>query len=188
VLSHLLKAAAALLVLFVIPGCATAHHSGNRAGEKEPSVEGHVAFELVPDPDPVKPALTAQQVFMPPRPLETPLPAYPQSALVKNAGSMTVVVRIFVEADGSVEQVLDSPLGIPMPDGTQDPFRAAVEGAVRGWTFVPAQVRTLTSGEDFDGDGKPDYQAIADQTAIRTYLDLRFTFEVVGGKGQVRLD
>ena len=149
-------------------------------------MEGQVAFQFVPDPGRVKPSLSDRQVFMPPRPLETPLPSYPQSELVRNTAPVTVVVRIFVGTDGSVDQVSDSPLEGSRRIDTGDPFRASVEQAVRGWRFVSGRVRTLAESEGSDGERKPDFRVIADETPVRTYLDLRFTFEVIDGKGRVR--
>jgi hypothetical protein len=179
-------AAAAVFWLAAVPGCATSHHSVNRAGVQDSGVEGQVAFQFVPDPARVRPSLTDRQVFMPPRPLETPLPIYPESELHKNTGPVTVVVRIFVGTDGSVDQVFDSPLGGSTQIDTGDPFRSSVEQAVRGWRFASGQVRTLAESEGSDGERKPDFRVIADETPVRTYLDLRFTFEVIDGKGRVR--
>lgn len=159
-----------------------------RAVVDHSDLEGRVAFQLVPDPGRVKPALLDQQVFMPPMPLESPLPRYPRRAVVTDSAPIMVAVRIFVEVDGSVGQVLDSPLGDSTEARARDLFRAAVEKAVRGWKFEPGRIQTLTQGKDIDGDGKPDYRVAVDETFIRTYLDLRFNFELVGGKGLVRVE
>lgn len=99
---------------------------------------------------------------------------------------MTVEVRIFVGTDGSIDQVLDSPLGDSYRKDAGDPFRAAIEEAVRGWRFVPGQVRTLAESRGIDGETRPDYRVVTHETPVRTYLDLRFTFEVIDGKGRVR--
>jgi hypothetical protein len=170
------------------PGCATLPDSERSVGEGDSGVEGRVAFQFVTDRGRAGRGLSDQQVLMAPSPLETPLPGYPQGALVKDAAPATVMVRIFIEADGTVHEVVDSPLQDSPPGAAGDPFRAAVEEAVRAWKFVPGRVRTLTEGEDIDGDGKPDYRFADDETPIRTYLDVRFKFDVVGGKGQVRLE
>lgn len=103
VLGNFPEVAATVVLLATVPGCATGHHSASRVDVKNSGVEGQVAFQFVPDPGRLKPPLSDRQVFMPPRPLETPLPSYPESELVKNTGPVTVEVRIFVGTDGSID-------------------------------------------------------------------------------------
>src|SRR5262245_6628988 len=147
---------------------------------------GRVDYQMLPDPNATLPALQGRQVFMAPVPLESPLPEYPPAALVDDAPPVTVVVRVVVSDAGAVRQVLGSPLEPPGRSVPEDPFRVEVERAVRTWRFKPALIRTMKEGGDLNQDGKPDYDVLVGEAPISTYLDLRFVFEVVEGRGRVR--
>ena len=82
-------------------------------------------------------------------------------------------------------EVLDSPLDERPIGDNRGVYRAAAEEAVRRWKFDPATIRTLVEGEDINRDGRIDYPATVDEKPVRSYLDLRFTFEVVSGRGRV---
>jgi hypothetical protein len=98
-----------------------------------------------------------------------------------------VAVRIIVYEDGAIRGVLDSPLDQPTNGENWEVFRAAVEQTVWSWRYTPATIRTFADGEDLNHDGKPDYPVMVEERPIRTYLDLRFTFEVVNGRGRVQV-
>jgi hypothetical protein len=66
-------------------------------------------------------------------------------------------------------------------------FRAAAEAAVRRWVFTPARIDTVKDGVDLDGDGKPDYTALAATRHIRVFFDVSFDFRIEGGHGHVVL-
>ncbi|HEU4401128.1 MAG TPA: hypothetical protein VFT43_03410 [Candidatus Polarisedimenticolia bacterium] len=133
------------------------------------------------------PGLSGQQIFMAPVPLEAPLPEYPKKALVKDAAPVSLVVRIIIYEDGVVHEVLDSPSDQRAAADHREVFREAVEAAVRSWRFRPAIIRTMAEGEDLDHDGKVDYTVTAAEKPVRSYLDLRFTFEVERGGGRVQV-
>lgn len=187
-MSESIKAAPLIVsVLLADQGCAARHRPSGAVDAGGPGVEGRVAFELLPDPQPKTPALSRHQIFMAPVSLEAPLPGYPQRALANDAAPVTVSVRIIIYADGVVREVLDSPYEQRTEGDNREVFRDAVEEAVRSWRFSPATIRTLAEGEDLNGDGKVDYTVTTEQRPVRTYLDLRFTFEVVSGRGQVQV-
>ena len=132
-----------------------------------------------------KPRVEENQEFVGPRPFESPLPKYPESVLSEQLPPITVTLRILVDSDGTVREVIDSPLEDSTMHAFVADFRDAAASAVRTWRFAPAQLRTLIPGKDLDGDGQSDYRVISDHTALRTYLDIRFTFSLVDGRGEV---
>lgn len=148
---------------------------------------GRVGLEFLPDPNSPKLTLSPQQTFTVPLPLEMPLPVYPQKALVSETVPVTLVARIIVEEDGTVREVHESPLGEQLERGVGEPFWTAVEQAVRAWRFTPATIRTFEEGPDIDGDGTLDYGMLVEARPVRAYLDLRFKFEVVDGRGRVQI-
>ena len=179
---------AILVALPASPACAEKVRPEVAPALNGGDVSGRVAFEMLPDPDRVKPVLTPEQLFTGPVPLKTPLPEYPQEALDSEAEPAILVVRIIVEEDGTVREVLASPLAGPIEASVREPFWCAVEQAVRRWEFVPAIIRTLTKRREPGGEGVEDDRRLAEVKAVRTYLDLRFKFEVVDGRGQVQLE
>jgi hypothetical protein len=54
------------------------------------------------------------------------------------------------------------------------------------WRFMPAEFTRLAPGDDYDKDGKPDFRRIVARKEIPVYIDVRFEFEIVDGKGMVR--
>ena len=157
--------------------------------------QGKVEVRFVPDPARIAPALRDDQDFLPPSPIVTHLPKYP-AGHERAGGPVIVTLRFVVGETGAVRDVRDSPLGDSAPaageeaaSGTADPaFRAAAIDAVEGWLFVPAAIRTIQPGADLDHDSQPDYTVLVDSERVPVYLDVRFTFEVVAGKGHVRID
>jgi len=177
-----------LLCLVACTACASTEDRGKAPQAAESQRHGEVAFHFLPDPGRVAPRIGDNQVFRPPVPLETPLPQFPPGDEARAGAPVTVVVRIVVGEEGTVTQVIDSPLAASGGGGTDATFRAAVEAAVRGWTFVPAAICTLAPGEDLDHDAKPDYTILVDSTHVPAYLDVGFRFELVEGTGRVRLE
>ena len=145
-----------------------------------------VDYEALPDPHARLPALSGKQVFMAAVPLDAPLPAYPGAAPAVDAAPISVVLRVVIDETGIVRDVADSPLDEPA-GADRSAFRDAAAGVLRDWRFLPAVIRTLTDGNDVDHDGKPDYTVVTGEERVRSYLDLRFTFEVVDGHGRVKI-
>ena len=175
-------------LLLVCGGCASTGHEDKDLGVSDRSRRAEVAFQFLQDPRRVAPRVADDQFFVVPVPLETPLPQYPQGGHVETSAPVSVAVRIVVGDEGAVREVLDSPLAGPSSPDTDASFRAAVEDAVRRWTFLPAAIRTLGPGEDLDHDSKPDYTKVVDSKWVPCYLDVRFRFEMLEGTGRVRFD
>lgn len=176
---------AALTLVLAAQACAHRPPPAASLAPATPAAEGRVGFGLVRDPNSPRPRITPGQEFTPPATLRTVLPEYPRQALVGGAAPVILIVRVIIEEDGTVREVHPSPLDRPAGSGDPEPFRAAVEEAARRWEFAPATIRTF-AGRDIEGDGTVDYQVLEEAHPVRTYLDLRFTFEVVGGQGRVQ--
>lgn len=138
--------------------------------------------------DPANPALGLPKdvEFARPWPVETAkLPVYPERALSARDGPHREIVRIVIDTHGTVDQVLDSPVGRSDGGPFAADYRHAVDDAVRTWRYLPGALRHVTDGEDKDGDGKPDYKIMTSSDPVAVYYDIRFTFEIVEGKGIV---
>jgi len=114
------------------------------------------------------------------------LPKYPERALGAHDGPHRELVRIVIDSAGSVGQVLDSPMGPSDGGPFAAEFRRAVDDAVRTWQFRPGVLQHVKDGADKDGDGKADYKVMTSWDPVAVYYDIRFTFEIVEGKGVVR--
>jgi len=99
-----------------------------------------------------------------------------------------LVVRIIVEEDGTVQEIHPSPLENSTDVRSREPFWAAVRQAVLSWKFAPAIILTIKERRDLEGGGGGDNEELTDARLVRTYLDLRFKFEVVNGQGRVQLE
>lgn len=143
--------------------------------------EGEVAVEFLADPDSPKPKLDESQEFTPASPSSTPLPEYPPEALAGSGPSAVVAVRLVLEG-GAVRDVKDSPKLARYTGPFSSEFRAAVETAVRRWSFTSARIDTL-------GPARPDMpqRYLMATRYVPTYLDFAFRFSVVDGRGVVSL-
>src|SRR5262249_26788295 len=112
-------------------------------------------------------------------------PLYPPEALAARFGPHREIVRITIDTHGNVSNVADSPLGKSDDDAFAVAFRRSVEAAVRTWRYGPGAMRHVKDGPDLDGDGKPDYLVTTSWEIVPVYYDVRFTFEIVEGKGVV---
>jgi hypothetical protein len=141
--------------------------------------EGEVAVEFLADPDSPKPKLDESQEFTPASPRFTPLPEYPPEALAGGGPSAVVAVRLVLEG-GGVREVKDSPKLARYTGPFASEFRAAVETAVRRWSFTSARIDTL-------GPARPDVpqRYLMATRYVPTYLDFAFRFNVVDGRGVV---
>jgi len=66
-------------------------------------------------------------------------------------------------------------------------FRSAVEEAVRTWRFTPAQWRRLAPGDDYDEDGKPDFERVLESRRLSVYVDIRIEFSLIDGVPEVTI-
>ena len=141
--------------------------------------EGEVAVEFLADPDSPKPKLDESQEFTPASPRSTPLPEYPPEALAGGGPSAVVAVRLVLGRGAAIE-VKDSPKLARYTGPFASEFRAAVETAVRRWSFTSARIDTL-------GPARPDMpqRYLMATRYVPTYLDFAFRFSVVDGRGVV---
>ena len=61
----------------------------------------------------------------------------------------------------------------------------AALAAVNLWRFWPAYIRSFRPGDDYDGDGRPDYEILTGESSTKVFLDFQFVFEVREGRGIV---
>lgn len=180
------NAAAWVIVALLATGCAPKKHAAPIA-PSPPSPEGKASYKYILDP--ANPALNlpADVQFVRPMPVDMKtLPKYPERALAAHDGPHRELVRIVIDSEGGVGQVLDSPMGPSDGGPFAADFRRAVDDAVRTWRFEPGEFRHVADGADKDGDGKPDYKIMTSWDRVAVYYDIRFTFEIVEGRGVVK--
>jgi hypothetical protein len=113
-------------------------------------------------------------------------PAYPEQPLKAKYGAAIVVVRVFLDADGQVIDIKDSPTGPSTGGRYTAEFKSAVEEAVHQWKFQPAEYCQYQEGKDLNGDGKPDYMVLIASKPVPVHFDARFDFSIVKGEGRVQ--
>ena len=175
-----------LVTTLLATGCA--HKKPVATAEPAPPLpEGKTTYSYIFDPSNPALGLPEGVQFSRPLPMETPtLPKYPENALAANDGPHREIVRIVIDTHGIVSHVGDSPMG--QSDGgpfAQD-YRRAVDDAVRTWRYQPGVLQHVVPGNDLDADGKPDYKVVTSWDLVAVYYDIRFTFEIVDGKGVVK--
>jgi len=133
------------------------------------------------------PALAPDEELDSPRPrAKLTLPEYPASALAGGAAPSTVAVRFVIGTDGTVIEVGDCPKLASTPGPFLAEFRRVVEETVRTWVFSPGAVSRYVYGEDFDGDGEPDYKRYVSSRAVEVFYDVAFEFHTsIDGEPQV---
>jgi hypothetical protein len=151
----------------------------------EATERGFTSMEFITEP---RSDIPAGQELQPPRPKdELALPQYPPEALAAQTKPTTVFLRFVINENGNVTEIKEIP-NMPAPAG---PFAAAfltaAEQAVRSWEFHPAEWQWLADGRDLNGDGHPDYRRLLKTERIPVYLDVRFDFEIVAGKGRIQI-
>ena len=152
-----------------------------------PLPEGKSSYSYIFDPANPALGLPEDVQFVRPLAIETKtLPRYPASALAARDGLHREVVRIVIDAKGNVGEVVDSPMEPSDGGPFAGDYRRAVDAAVRTWRFQPGEFRHIKPGGDKDGDGKPDYKIMTSADKVAVYYDIRFTFEIVDGKGVVK--
>jgi len=177
-----------LLVVSVDSGCAARGRSRTDPGvaPNAPGLHGRATSRFVFDPK--NPALTlpADTELRPPEPRsDNRTPEYPSAALAAGAGGFAGF-RFVVGTDGAVGTLGRSPLVPEMEGAFAEEFRASAVAAVVTWRFEPAVLLRTEDGNDLDGDGKPDYRRATSMELVPVYLDIRFDFEIVHGRGSVR--
>jgi len=134
------------------------------------------------------PVLPADQEFRPGWPLaENEPPVYPSHVLGLGLPPQQIVVRVDLDENGLVAQVVPRPMPSKADPSHVADFAAAVTTAVCKWRFEPGVIRTLKEGTDVDGDGTPDYKVVESERPVQSYFDMRFTFAVRKGQGVVEV-
>jgi hypothetical protein len=152
-----------------------------------PRAEGQTKYSYIFDPGNPALGLPEDVQFRRPLPKETKaLPRYPEQALEALDGPHREVVRFVIDTHGNVDKVVDSPIEPSDGGPFAADYRRAVEEALRSWRFEPGVFQHVKPGEDKDGDGKPDYKIMTSWDLVPVYYDVRFTFEIVDGKGIVK--
>ena len=180
-------APAVLTATLVVSGC-SARKQVAPVAPHALSPEGKINYSFIFDPGNPALHLPTDVQFVRPVPVDTrTLPIYPEHALASRDGPHREIVRIVIDVHGNVGQVLDSPTG-PSDDGPfAADYRRAVDAAVRTWRFQPGILWRFTGGPDKNGDGRPDYKVLTSEDPVAVYYDVRFTFEIVTGKGVVKV-
>ena len=167
-------------------GCASKKPAAPPAPAPPPP-EGKSRYSYIFDPGNPALGLPEDVQFRRPLPKETKtLPTYPANALAAHDGPHREVVRFVIDTHGNVDKIVDSPME-PSDEGPfAGDYRRAVEEALRSWRYEPGVFQHVKPGEDKDGDGKPDYKIMTSWDLVPVYYDVRFTFEIVDGKGVVK--
>lgn len=150
----------------------------------EPSLEGRSSLRFLQDEARAQDELRAQaapgaeeateQLISPTPSTDNALPPYPESALRARYGAAFTVVRAVIDSEGHVVHVAPSPRLASSEGPFARDFRAVADEAVGQWRFAPAlRQRQLPSGR-------------LERKPIAVYVDVRFDFTIVEGKGQVR--
>jgi len=170
-------------------GCAPKKPAATAPPDTQPLATGKSSASFVFDPSNPALGLPEDILFDRPRPLDTlTLPIYPDRALAAGDGPHREIVRIIIDNKGHVSEVNDSPLGVSDGGLHAAEFRRVVEDAVRAWRFSPGALRKIVDGNDLDGDGKADYVVTTSWDVVPVYYDVKFTFEIVEGRGVVTKD
>ena len=174
-----------LLITLVATGCA--HKKPVTTTATAASLaSGKTTYSYIFDPSNPALGLPEDVKFSRPLPTETPvLPKYPESALAAHDGPHREIVRIVIDTHGIVSEMGDSPMGQSDGGPFAADYRRAVDDAVRTWRYQPGMLQHVVPGNDLDADGKPDYKIVTSSDVVAVYYDIRFTFEIVDGKGVV---
>jgi len=176
-----------LITALLLAGCTSRKPLQVIPPSAPPPAAGKTSYSYIFDPANPALGLPADVQFVRPMATETAaLPTYPESALAARDKAHREVVRIVIDDHGSVGQVLDSPMEPSDGGPFAADYRRAVDAAVRTWRFQPGELRHVKDGNDLDGDGKPDYKVMTSAERVAVYYDIRFMFEIVNGKGEVR--
>jgi hypothetical protein len=174
----------ALLVGFT--GCKNPSPKVTITSPPEP-LRGETSFEILKDPNAPKRELEENQSYQQPKAIgKLSMPIYPKAPLDNKVGEVSVAARIVIDVNGKVRKIADSPLISSTPSVYLKDFQKAVEEAMQSWEFEPAEIQQLEDGKDLNGDGKPDYKRVISSQKVPVYLDLRFDFTIVEGRGRVR--
>lgn len=101
-------------------------------------------------------------------------PAYPSRAWAAKVDTVQVGARVVVDAQGRVAEIQPSLRALTLvPAEFADDFWAAIETAVRQWSFAPARVEQI---ETVTADGI-SYGRVKTSRNVEAEFDLVFTFK-----------
>jgi hypothetical protein len=147
-------------------------------------IEGRSAFKFVQPPPPPGSKTPGElavgdlsQRYVPAKPLGRLVPpVYPAPALGRMTGPAVVGVRITVDVNGRVSDVATSFAHYSTPGPFASEFRAAVETALAGWRFEPAEILHLETASDPIGD----FQRVKSREKVEAFAEVVFTFTATG--------
>jgi hypothetical protein len=169
-----------------VSACRTAIPS-HTPPERTPSLSGTGRYEAVPGPSEDASRQVSQRLFIPAEPDDAnDPPAYPERLLRLHLPAQRIVVRIALDEHGKVTTVETNVAASEADSQYRPAFEDAIRIAVASWHFKAATERTFVNSPD-DGSGKPAYKVLKSETAVPTWFDIRFIFEVADGKGVLRL-
>lgn len=176
--SRSLDGSVSLLPAFLILAACVAHQAIEPA---DPRRTGSVAMQAVLADDSQSYAAAADETWFAPAPMgDHVAPVYPEELLAQELPATTVRVRLIVDENGIVTDstALEAPPNYPQ-------FFAAVQAAVRQWTYSPL-VRSVPGEGDtalhFNG-WSATYSGKA--TAMPFHQDYDIVFTQKDGKGVV---
>lgn len=174
------RAGIVLAPLAALGGC------GSLPEPSRPPV-ANVDVALVPPPaGAARLQLAASQAFVYPQRLVATMPTYPDELLALRLPPQILCVDVDIDAEGAVARVAAQPGGgCGQADEAHRPhFAAALEEAVRAWSFDPALVCRTPDGRDSeDACAEPD--ALESPVALR--LSYAFEFSQQDGTPRVEL-
>lgn len=124
---------------------------------------------------------TTRDVVADAQPIE-PLakPFYPGAARGVKLGVVTVGVRITIDTEGHVADVMPSLTHLALPSRFSREFQDAVEVALAQWRFVPSEVRHMEEALGAEGG---TYLRLAGREKIEAKGEVVFTFSDDGAVG-----
>ena len=154
--------------------------------ERTPSLSGTARYEAVQAPSEDTSRQVSERLFIPAEPGDAnEPPGYPKELLRLQLPPQNIVVRIVLDEHGQVTAVATNVAASEADPQYRPAFEDAIRMAVHNWHFKAATERTFVNSPD-DGSGKPAYKVLETETAVPTWFDIRFIFEVAEGRGIVR--
>ncbi len=106
--------------------------------------------------------------------------AYPRVARGAKLGVVTVAVRITIDTEGRVVEVMPSLSHLALPSRFSREFQEAVEAALAQWRFTPSEVKHLEEALGAEGG---TYLRLAGREKIEAKGEVVFTFSDDGAVG-----
>ncbi|HKB81138.1 MAG TPA: hypothetical protein VKH35_15630 [Thermoanaerobaculia bacterium] len=179
------RAHLALLILVGLTVCRTQSLPTRGVAAISPDA-GAVSAKLIADPNAPGVQLGAGEEFVRAVLSANVSPAYPEELIALHLPRTLIAVRVTFDEAGKFLRIDDSPLAQSTAGRYTPSFRGAVERAVTQWRCRPPRIRKFRPGPDADGDGKSDYGIMVGEKLFKTFFDVSFSFEIVGGMPAVK--